>query len=136
MRCKRRYGLFWVCIIAYCCSFLNAGAVEIIGAAESVDIIERATGRFSMTIEANSFSSATSSFPMEAGETVTINASYSPSAASVDFGVMDEDGTFYYLNVTGGSINETIVIEERGHYRLTVRNNSSREIDVMGFVTY
>lgn len=98
--------------------------------------ISRASGSFSMTIPAKSKALANSSFPMEAGETVTINASYSPLDASMDFGLVDSDGVFHYFKVTDGSINKTIRIEESGNYTLQVRNNSSTEVKVSGFVNY
>lgn len=98
--------------------------------------ISRASGLFSMRIPAKSKVLANSSFPMEAGETVTINASYSPLDASVDFGLVDSDGVFHYFNVTDGSIDKTMQIEKSGSYTLQVRNNSSTEVKVSGFVNY
>lgn len=73
---------------------------------------------------------------MEAGETVRIYATYSPDNASVDFGLIDPDGIFHYINVTNGTIDKTIVIEERGNYTLAIRNNSGETIQVSGFVKY
>lgn len=96
--------------------------------------ISRASGSFSMRIPAKSKVLANSSFPMEAGETVTINASYSPLDASMDFGLVDSDGVFHYFNTTSGSIDKTIRIKESGNYTLQVRNNSSTEVKVSGFV--
>lgn len=98
--------------------------------------ISRASGSFSMSIPAKSKVLADSSFPMEAGETVTINASYSPLDASVDFGLVDSNGVFHYFNTTNGSIDKTIRIKESGNYTLQVRNNSSTEVKVSGFVNY
>lgn len=98
--------------------------------------ISRASGSFSMSISAKSKVLADSSFPMEAGETVTINASYSPFDASVDFGLVDSDGVFHYFNITDGSIDKTIRIEKSGNYTLQIRNNSSSEVKVSGFVKY
>ena len=74
--------------------------------------------------------------PLEAGETVTINASYSPASASMDFGLIAPDGYFYYVNVDSGSINKTIRVDERGNYLLAVRNNSNRTVSVVGYVNY
>ena len=98
--------------------------------------ISRASGSFSMSIPAKSKVLADSSFPMEAGETVTINASYSPLDANVDFGLVDSNGVFHYFNITDGSIDKTIRIKESGNYTLQVRNNSSTEVKVSGFVNY
>lgn len=44
-----------------------------------------ATGAFNMTIPANTKLRANSSFPLAAGETITIKASYSPFSANVEF---------------------------------------------------
>ena len=76
------------------------------------------------------------SFVLMTGETVTIKASYAPFDASVDFGLVDEDGTFYYFNVTTGNIDKTIIISKSGNYTLQIRNNSTGEIEVSGFVNY
>ena len=73
---------------------------------------------------------------MEAGETVTIKASYSPFDASVDFGLIDSDGVFHYLNTDEGNFNKTIEIKESGHYTLAVQNNSPNTISVSGYVSY
>lgn len=96
---------------------------------------QRSTGSFSMTISAGKYKKANTSFTLEAGETVTISATYTPRNASVDFGLVDANNTFTYINVTNGSIdNGVITVETRGTYTLAVRNNSSNQIDVSGFV--
>lgn len=96
----------------------------------------RATGSFDMTVPAKTKVLANSSFPLAAGETVTIKASYAPFSASVDFGLVAPSGVFYYFNVTGGSIDKTMQVSENGNYILQVRNNSSGEVDVSGYVNY
>ncbi len=55
---------------------------------------------------------------------------------SVDFGLVDEAGTFFSFEGTEGSVDKTILIEESGYYTLQVRNNSSYEVEVSGFVNY
>ena len=62
-----------------------------------------ATGRFSMDISAGEIKAARSSFPLEAGEVVTIKGAYSPFSASVDFGLIAPNGRFYYLTSKDGS---------------------------------
>lgn len=79
---------------------------------------------------------ANSSFPLEVGETVTIKASYTPFSASVDFGLIAPDGYFYYINVSDGSFDETIEVDQRGNYTLAIRNNSGDAVSVTGFVNY
>jgi len=100
------------------------------------DVASRATSSFTMSIPARSKVLADSSFLMTSGETVTIKASYAPFDASVEFGLVDSDGVFHYFNSTGGSIDRAILIEESGRYTLQIRNNSSFEVEVSGFVKY
>ena len=64
----------------------------------------RASGEFEMTVSAKTKAIADSSFPLEVGETVRINASYSPDG-SVDFGLVDEDGIFHYYKYFSGCRN-------------------------------
>lgn len=99
-------------------------------------IVARATGRFNMDVSANTSRKASTSFPLEAGETVTIKASYSPFSANVDFGLVDSSGRFHYVTVTDGSVDEAVTITERGNYTFAVRNNSAYPISVSGYVNY
>ena len=79
---------------------------------------------------------ADTSFTMSAGETVWIRANYSPENASLDFGLVDSNEKFHYINVTTGSIDKTIEIPENGDYTLAIRNNSSKSVKVTGVVRY
>lgn len=100
-------------------------------------VATRATASFDVDISAGSMAGMRDTlFTLEAGETVTINASYSPFSASVDFGLIAPDGYFYYINVKNGSINKTIRVDERGNYMLAVRNNSDDTVSVVGYVNY
>ena len=56
----------------------------------------RATGSITWDIPAGATGKGKTSFPLEAGEGVTINCSYSPRSASVDFGLIAPNGRFYY----------------------------------------
>lgn len=98
--------------------------------------LQRATNQFTITIPPKITMGADSQFSLATGEKVTINASYAPTNASVDFGLMDSDGIFHYINVIDGSINQSIQIKEWGKYTLAIRNNSSYTVNVSGFVTY
>ena len=96
----------------------------------------RASGQFSTNIPGNTYFTANKSFSLDAGESVTIEANYSPWYASVDFGLIAPDGLFYPVRAQNGSINKTIEVVERGNYTFAIRNNSSVEISVSGFVRY
>lgn len=135
MRAKKFLCVLFTCAVLVSCLGINVGAVQVSDHGQRI-AINRASGRFSMDVYAHEVVAADSSFPLEAGETVTINASYSPLSASVDFGLIAPDGLFYSVNATNGSINKTIRVKERGYYTLAVRNNSDFDISVSGFVTY
>lgn len=104
--------------------------------AGTVNAAGRASGRFDITVMAGALKPAKTSFPMAAGETVTINATYSPSSADIDFGLVDKNGTFHYLKGENGVFNKKIEIPENGTYTFAVRNNSNVSVNVMGFVKY
>lgn len=95
-----------------------------------------ATNSFNMTVSANTATKATTTFPLVAGETVTIKASYAPFSASVDFGVIAPDGLFYGINTSTGSFDKTIQVTQTGQYTMAVKNNSSTAISVSGYVQY
>ena len=81
-------------------------------------------GKFDVTVKAGELKPAKTGFPMAAGETVTINATYSPSSADVDFGLVDKNGRFHYLKGENGAFNEKIEIPQNGTYTFAIRNNS------------
>lgn len=96
----------------------------------------QATGSFRMSVSPYGKSEADKAFPLEAGETVSISAVYTPEDASMDFGLVDPNGVFHFFNVTDGSIDKTIQVNENGNYTFAVRNNSSQTVTVTGFVKY
>lgn len=96
----------------------------------------RATKSINSDIPANKIAISDVKLPLEVGETVTINCSYSPAFASMDFGVIAPDGYFYFLSVKEGSINQSIAVSQRGDYSVAIRNNFSHSVTVVGFVTY
>ncbi len=104
--------------------------------AGTVNAAERASGKFDITVMAGELKPAKTGFPMAAGETVTINATYSPSSADIDFGLIDKNGAFHYLKGENGAFNKKIEIPGNGTYTFAVRNNSDVSVNVTGFVKY
>ena len=126
-----------------CCLCLSAGAVETEWTDVSYDshkvnptTILRASGSFDKSLKPYSRSQGDTDFPLEAGETVRIYATYSPSDASLDIGLVGPDGIFHYVSAEGGTFDKTFEIPERGNYRLGIKNNSGRTVSVSGFVKY
>lgn len=136
---KRVLSIVLACMISVSCFAVNANAVSVddIGLElPRVDIsVARASGSFSMSVPANSALGAKTELAMHEGETVQITATYSPSG-SVDFGLIDSDGVFHYVNATNGSIDKSIEITKSGTYIFAVRNNTSQEIKVSGYIKY
>ena len=117
---------------------VHAAEVEVSGPQSSPanTIVPFASGSFNLNIPAKTSVTADTSLPLEAGDYVTIQATYAPSSAKVDFGLVAPSGTYYYFSVTGGSIDKTMEIPERGNYTLKIRNNASTSVKVSGFVEY
>lgn len=123
------------CVIAVSCFRFNVKAADV-EVYEVYSGVERASGRFSVDIPGNTLAVTSSDLPLEIGETVAINASYSPRSASVDFGLIAPDGLFYSFGAKNGRFDKTIEVDQRGNYTLAIRNNSDFDISVSGFVTY
>lgn len=140
MRMKRICCMVFCCVLLVGATSLPASAAEIQTTTMELpfdDLVSpRATGSFNWTIPAKTKVKGDIVFPLAAGETVTIKASYSPFSASVDFGIIAPDGNYYGFNITSGSIDKTIRVSESGDYVFQIRNNSSTEIEVSGFVNY
>ena len=130
------------CLALVCCLLLgtivtSARAAEATLQTEERDIATPlATNSFNISIPANSKVRANTSFSLMVGETITFKASYEPFSASLDVGFIAPDGKFYYFNVIGGSIDQTITVSQTGLYTVQFRNNSSSEVQISGFVNY
>lgn len=85
---------------------------------------------------ANSIGTITQPISFSAQRIITFHCSYSPSSASMDFGVITPSGRFYYVNVKEGSIEQSLGISQSGSYSVAIRNNSSQTVRVVGFVNY
>lgn len=128
-----------VMVIGMLCLPVSAVEIETStyeSATENIVALPRATESFSISIPAKTALSASTSFPLAAGETVTIKASYIPFSASVDFGLVAPNGVYYYFTITDGNLDKTIEVPENGEYTLKIRNNEDFAVDVVGFVNY
>lgn len=135
MRKRNVFCVLLMCMVLLGSLTTNVSAVNV-GDAEQVFSLTRASGYFSTNIPGNTYFTADSDFLLDEGETVTIDATYSPRSTSVDFGLIAPDGLFYPVRAKNGSIYKTIEIDTRGYYTFAIRNNSSVEISVSGFVNY
>lgn len=149
MNCKNRLKAVTACVALLGCLSMQSPTFAVqcdmthgVGAKSLLEhqidslIESRATETYNIRISANTLSKASSSFSMSAGETITINATYTPSTAKLDVGLIYSDGSFHYFTVTGGQISKTIEMTEAGTYTLAIRNNASYKVGVSGSVNY
>lgn len=97
-------------------------------------ISPRATGGVEATIQPNTIIKIGTPLPMAAGELVTINCTYSPRTADMDFGLITPNNDFIFVGGKNGACYQTIRLEESGNYYFAVRNNTSRTVEVLGYV--
>ena len=97
---------------------------------------QRATNRVNVTTESHTTATIGTSLSMVADETITINCTYSPRTADVDFGLITPRGTFVFVEGEDGNCNQTIQVSQTGDYYFAVRNNSSDDVEVLGYVYY
>lgn len=140
MQARKTICMVLCCALLLFSSVIPAEATEVDSATPEISMDSSlslfAIGSFNVTIPASTKAIANSGFQLAAGETVTIKASYYPFSATIDVGLVAPDGKFYYFNVTDGSIDKTIQVSESGKYMLQIRNNSSSEVQMTGFVNY
>ena len=114
------------------CDMLDPAAVPDVGLRSTT----RATNRIEWSLSAGEVAAMDTAYTLEADELVTINCTYSPRTADLDFGLITPDGTFRFTSGSNGSIHTTIRVNETGNYYFTVRNNTSRTVEVLGYVYY
>ena len=96
----------------------------------------QAVDKIDQSVSKSSIGYVTHLIDFEAKAVVTCNCAYSPSSASMDFGLIDSSGKFYYIHVKGGSVNQAIGISQAGSYAMAIRNNASQTVRVVGFLEF
>lgn len=133
----------WICAVLVL--LMVFGNASVCRAAEYNQAVEedhaevyelRATSHFSFSVKASGNYYITNALSLEAGDTVRINATYSPTSANIYIGLVDQNGKFSYITATNGQIDVTLKIDKRGNYRLTVVNNSTNTVSISGYVYY
>ena len=89
-----------------------------------------------MTVRPNTITRIGTGLSLETDELVTINCTYSPRSADVDFGLVSADNEFGYFSGNDGICSETIRISKTGIYYFAIRNNSEEPVGVTGYVYY
>ena len=82
----------------------------------SIPSMTRATSRIEWNISPDTVMKADTAYSLEADEIVTINCTYSPRTANLDFGFITQDDTFHFTSGSNGSIKTNIQIDKTGKY--------------------
>ena len=96
----------------------------------------KATNRVDVTVLPNTITRIGTGLSLETDELVTINCTYSPRSADVDFGLVSADNEFGYFSGNDGSCRETIRINKTGIYYFAIRNNTKVAVEITGYVYY
>ena len=112
----------------------------------------KATNRVDVTVRPNTITRIGTGLSLETDELVTINCTYSPRSADVDFGTINctysprsadvdfglvsADNEFGYFSGNDGSCRETIRINKTGIYYFAIRNNTKVAVEITGYVYY
>lgn len=134
MKTRRCFVLLLVLSVLAGSLGVPALAAEAQNDAAPISAIERASGWFNETVSAGKTKKLGSAISLKVGEVVTFDASYSPSNASVDFGIVDSKNVFHYINATNGEVDGGVEVPANGSYTPAIRNNSSGSISVSGVV--
>lgn len=130
---KKFVATFLSCMLLFSWSLVPAGAAEIPG---SHIVMPRVAGSLNNSFPAKLISPITQPFSAAKGDTISYDCTYTPKSASMDFGYIDSDNVFHYLNYTNGSINQSFKFSRTGQYTLAIRNNASYAVTVTGTVKY
>lgn len=130
---KRFVSAFLACMLLFSCSLIPAIAVE--GPSNS-SVMPRVSGRLNYTFAADATTQVGQSFSLAKGDIISYDCIYTPRSASLDFGLLDSDNVFHYLNCTSGSFSKSIKVDAPGQYTLAIRNNESYAVTVTGTVKY
>lgn len=135
MRHKRLAAVLLTCVLLFSCSFIPAAAAE-----EEIPVsnsaISQVSGRLNHSLPANRVTPITQALYFDKGDIISFVCSYTPKSASLDFGYINSDNVFRYLNCTSGNIDKSIELDVAGQYTLAIRNNESYAVIVTGTVKY
>lgn len=134
MKMRKRLSLMLALALVTGSLVSSTTAVESQISSEPVSAIERASGWFNETVSAGKTKKLGSAISLQAGEIINFSATYSPSDASMDFGLVDSNNVFYYITSTTGLIDGDVAAPTNGSYTPAIRNNSSNAVSVSGKV--
>lgn len=129
---KRLAASLLACMLFLSVSLVPTAAAEV---TNGDIVISRSTGRLNHSLPTG-ITLITQALPYVKGDTIKYDCTYTPKYTSLDFGYIDSDNVFHYLNYTSGSINQSFEIARTGQYTLAIRNNESYAVTVTGTVRY
>ena len=130
---RRFLGVLLACVLALGCAAFPVSAAEL---PDDSFVIARVSGQLNHRLPANGITPITQPVSLGKNESVTYNCTYLPKSASLDFGYIDSDYAFQYLNCTSGSIYKALEATKSGQYTIAIRNNEDYAVTVKGTIKY
>lgn len=131
--CRKQFStILLACVLLLSCSLIPTSAAE----RQSSDAITPyVSGRLDHSLKPGT-TPITQALYYVKDDTIKYDCTYTPKSASLDFGYIDSDNIFHYLNYTSGSINQSFKFSRTGQFTLAIRNNESYAVTVTGTVRY
>lgn len=133
MKLKRFGAALLACMLVFT---LTAASVTAAPASNNSTGMMRVSGRLNHSIPANTIEPIDSKIDLAKGDTISFDCTYTPKYSSMDFGYIDSDNVFHFLNCTNGSIDLTVSVAKSGQYLLAIRNNEDYAVTVTGTIKY
>lgn len=133
MRLKRLGVALLVCMMVF-----SFAAAPVNAASEPGDssVVMRFTGEINHSISANTIAPINDIVYLKKDNKVSFNCTYTPKYSSMDFGYIDSDNVFHYMNCVNGSIDLSVIVAKTGQYTLAIRNNEDYAVTVKGTIKY
>lgn len=134
MKTRKRFCLVLTLAAAVCSLFAPTLAMKSRSGVGLSPALMVSSGGFHDTISAGKCKKFGSGMSLGVDEVINFNGGFTSHNASVDFGLLDSNNVFIYINATKGTVNGNITIPEFDQYTPVIRNNSEHSVYVFGFV--
>lgn len=135
---RKRFFCWMLAAVFSVCTLLNFNvfAANVTEREVASPTVVRATRSFNVSLAPGELSISDVAMPLEVGETISTQITYTPGSADVRFGILSSEGYIYSLPGENGGFNQLLEITERGYYYFIIQNNSSETVSALGNITY
>lgn len=133
MKLRRLGAALLACLVVFSFAALPASAAS---APSDTAVVMRAGGRIDCSISAHTIAPVGTEFYLEKGDKITFDCTYTPKYSRLDFGYLDSNYAFHYLDCVNGSIYEAVSVPQSGQYTIAIRNNEDYAVTIKGTIKY